>query len=61
MSLEVKRLIQYGISLVLAVVLLWYVFRIVHPAALLERFREADYRWILLSMALSVVAYVSRA
>ena len=61
MSLRVKQVLQYTISLMLAVALLYYVLKSIHPGELLARFRQADYRWIILSGLLSVVAYWSRA
>jgi len=61
MFTDTKRLIQYGISLILAVILLWYVLGNIEPGELLARFQQADYRWIVLSGLLSIVAYWSRA
>ena len=56
-----RHWIQLGISLLLGAALLWYVRRVIDPTALTARFREADYRWILLSGTLSAVVYWSRA
>ncbi len=56
-----KRTIQYSVSLLIAVVLLWIVFRNVDLTAMFAKFRQADYRWIGLSMVLSVIAYGARA
>ncbi|MBC7922973.1 MAG: flippase-like domain-containing protein [Ferruginibacter sp.] len=61
MQPNARRGIQLGVSLVLGAALLWYARRVIDPTALTARFREADYRWILLSGMLSVVAYWSRA
>jgi uncharacterized protein (TIRG00374 family) len=61
MSPRVRQVLQYSISLMLAVALLWYVMHSIHPSELLARFQQADYRWIILSGLLSVVAYWSRA
>lgn len=61
MSSSVRQVLQYTVSLILAVALLGYVLNAIHPGEMLSRFRQADYRWIVLSGLLSVVAYWSRA
>lgn len=58
---RVRQFIAYSISLLLATLLLWYVFSEIQPGQLLASFKEADYRWILLSSFFSCIAYWSRA
>ncbi|MFC5412153.1 lysylphosphatidylglycerol synthase transmembrane domain-containing protein [Larkinella bovis] len=56
-----KNIVKYGISLGIAGVLLWYVFKDVDRAAMFDAFSKADYRWIVVSGLLTVVAHWSRA
>lgn len=56
-----KNILKYGISLGIAAGLLWYVFKDIDRAAMLEAFGKADYSWIVVSGLLTVVAHWSRA
>ena len=56
-----KKILQYTISLVLAGGLLWFVFKDISLSEMLEEFRKADYKWLMLSGILAIIAHVSRA
>lgn len=56
-----KNILKYSLSLGIAGLLLWYVFKDVDRAAMFDAFRKADYRWIALSGLLTLVAHWSRA
>ncbi len=56
-----KKILQYTISLVLAGGLLWFVFKDISLSEMLNEFRKADYKWLMLSAILSIIAHVSRA
>jgi len=58
--MDFKNVLKYVISLGIAAGLLWYVFKDIDGAAMLDTFRTADLRWILVSGALTVVAHWSR-
>jgi glycosyltransferase 2 family protein len=54
------RILQYGLPLVLAVLLLRWLLREVSFEQLAGIFRQADYRWFLLSSGLALAAHLSR-
>ncbi|MFN8354767.1 MAG: lysylphosphatidylglycerol synthase transmembrane domain-containing protein [Spirosomataceae bacterium] len=56
-----KKIIRYSISLVVAGSLMWWVFKDIDLAAMFEQFKKADYRWIIVSALLAMVAHWSRA
>jgi len=56
-----KKILQYTISLVLAGGLLWFVFKDISLSEMLEEFKKADYKWLMLSGILAIIAHVSRA
>ncbi|WP_266368418.1 lysylphosphatidylglycerol synthase transmembrane domain-containing protein [Tellurirhabdus rosea] len=56
-----KNIIKYTISLGIAAGLLWYVFKDINLAAMFDAFRKADYRWIIASGLLTILAHWSRA
>ncbi|GAB3571621.1 lysylphosphatidylglycerol synthase transmembrane domain-containing protein [Spirosoma luteolum] len=58
-----KNVLKYLISLALAGGLLWFTFRQSHidAADLLTKLKAADYRWVLVSAVLTIVAHWSRA
>jgi hypothetical protein len=47
--------------LLVGVLLLWLAFRNVEFERLVEGLKEADYKWVLLSMLFGFIAYLSRA
>lgn len=61
--MNVKNVFKYVISLALAGGLLWFTFQQSHldPDDLWKKISTADYRWILLSSVLTLVAHWSRA
>jgi glycosyltransferase 2 family protein len=59
-----KGLIQalkFIVFLVVGVILLWLAFRNVEFKKLIEGLKEADYKWVLLSLLFGSLAYLSRA
>lgn len=63
MIFDVKSILKLLISLGLAVGLLWLFFTYsgIHIDEIIERFRQADYGFVLLSGALTIVAHYTRA
>lgn len=51
-----KKIIQYSVSLVLACLLLWYVFKGIDLAALWEKFAIANYWWVAVAGLMSLTA-----
>ena len=56
-----KNTIKYVISLSVAVALMWWVFKDIDLSAMIEKFKHADYKWIIVSGLLAIVAHWSRA
>lgn len=56
-----KNVLRYVISLGVAGGLLWFVFKDMDLAAMLDRLREADWRWVALSCLLVLLAHTARA
>lgn len=61
--MNLKNILKYVISLAIAGGLLWFTFQQSHldAADLWRKIRSADYRWILVSAILTLVAHWSRA
>jgi len=57
----IKVFLKYSISLAVAVGLFWYLYKDIDFSDMLARFREADLRWIYLSIALSFLSHFVRA
>ena len=55
------KYLKYLISLIVAVGILWYLFKDEDIGALLEQAKTANYFWILLSMLLAMVSHLIRA
>ncbi|MCF6351771.1 MAG: flippase-like domain-containing protein [Cyclobacteriaceae bacterium] len=53
--------LKYFIGLLIAGSLLYYVFKDWDLNDLLERFKQVDYSWVLLSVFLSIISHVIRA
>ena len=54
--------VRYGLPLVLTVLLLWYMFRKVNFAQMIDLISSGvDYWWILLAMGISVFSHIFRA
>ena len=56
-----KKALQYLISLAVAGGLLWFVFKDIDLNELLNKIKQADYRWVVLSAILGLIAHWSRA
>lgn len=61
--MNVKNILKYLLSLAVAGGLLWFTFRQSHLDAgdLWSKIRSADYRWVLASALLTIIAHWSRA
>lgn len=57
----VKNILKYAISLLIAILLLWYVYRDLDLSAMLARLRVADFSWIILSVLVSMISHSIRA
>lgn len=58
----VGLLLRWGLPLALTVLLVWYLFRKVDFARMMDLIRHGvDYGWILLAMGISVVSHLMRA
>ncbi|SEI51383.1 hypothetical protein SAMN04487995_1060 [Dyadobacter koreensis] len=56
-----KSALRYIISLGLAGGLIWFVFKDINLADMLDRFSQADWRWMAISCFLLLCAHVTRA
>lgn len=60
MNSKTKNIIKYALFIGLALVLLWLAFRNTDPVTLWNDLKQADYRWVLLSVVLGYTALMSR-
>lgn len=56
-----KNALRYILSFGLAAALLWYVFKDMDVASMLDRLQQADWRWVGLSCLLVLLAHTVRA
>ena len=57
-----KKLLQYGLPLLLTILLVWYMFKKVNFTEMWDLIKHGvDYWWILLAMAISVFSHIFRA
>lgn len=61
MSKSIVSFLKVFISISVAILLLYLVFKKVEWADFWERARSVDYTWVMASIMLSIVAYVARA
>lgn len=59
--MNIKKVLQYAISLGIAVGLLYFVFKDVDVASIWETIKSANYWWVALSAVLALLAHWSRA
>ena len=57
---QIKKVIQWSLMLLLAFALLYFAFRGVKWADFMDGVRSCDFRWIAVSMAASILAFVIR-
>lgn len=60
MKFNLKTLAQFGISLLLAGILIYYISTQIDFNKLLKGFEKVDYTWVWISMLISMVAHISR-
>jgi len=58
---KLKQILQYGLSLVAGLVLLWLFFRKEDMGAIWLSIKSADYSWVLITYALTLIAHFARA
>ena len=56
-----KKIVRYVVSFLLAAGLLWFVFKDIDLASMGRRLAAADWRWIVLSALLTLLAHFFRA
>lgn len=61
MKQSLISVVKYVVSLAIAGGLFWYVYKDLDLSASLEKLREANYSWIILSLFLSVIGHLARA
>lgn len=61
MNKGLKQTIQFIIFLAAGIFLLWIAFRNVEFNKLLQGLKNADYKWVVLSLVFATLAYLSRA
>ncbi|MEM9830887.1 MAG: lysylphosphatidylglycerol synthase transmembrane domain-containing protein [Bacteroidota bacterium] len=60
-SLSVKSIAKYVISLAIAGVLLYLVFRNVDVASILNKLKEVSYQWVILAVVIFIISHIVRA
>jgi uncharacterized protein (TIRG00374 family) len=58
---KLKQILQYGLSLVAGLVLLWLFFRKEDMGAIWLSIKSADYSWVLFTYVLTLIAHFARA
>lgn len=61
MNSKLKQILQYGLSLVAGVVLLWFFYRKEDLGAMWQSIKSADYSWVLITYVLTLIAHFARA
>ncbi len=57
----VKNILKYTVSLLIAFLLLWYVYRDLDVSAMLAKLEDVHLFWIILALAASLISHVTRA
>ncbi len=58
---QVKSFLKYTISLAVALGLFWYVYKDLDVTSSIAKLKGANYSWIVLSIALSIISHLTRA
>ncbi|MDF2455751.1 MAG: hypothetical protein K0R51_1744 [Cytophagaceae bacterium] len=61
MNSKLKQILQYGLSLVAGMFLLWLFFRKEDMGAIWLSIKSADYSWVLITYVLTLIAHFARA
>lgn len=56
-----KKILQYIVSLTVALVLLWYAYRDFPFHEIVSRLKEVKYGWVVLSIIVSLISHIVRA
>tara|TARA_B100000609_G_scaffold192209_1_gene181880 strand:- start:214 stop:1239 length:1026 start_codon:yes stop_codon:yes gene_type:complete len=56
----VSKILKYLLSVLLTIIIIYFLFKHQDPAALLNELKKVDFNWIILSMIFGALAYVSR-
>jgi uncharacterized protein (TIRG00374 family) len=58
--MKLKSILRYFLTLIIAVALLFYVFRDIDLKVLISKLKEADFKYVYISIALSLVSHFFR-
>lgn len=58
---NIKQSLQYSISLLIALAMLWYMLRDVQLEEMLDSLADVNYSWVLLSVFFGLIGYLLRA
>ncbi len=58
--MKLKSILRYFLTLIIAVALLFYVFRDIDLKVLINKLKEADFRFVYISIAMSLVSHFFR-
>ena len=54
-------ILKYSLSLAIAILLLWVVFKDIDLQDLMEKFINVDYKWVLASIGISLISHLLRS
>jgi glycosyltransferase 2 family protein len=57
----VKTALKIIIPLIITGLLIWYMSTIINPAKVISNLKNADYTWVAITIAISLLAHLSRA
>ncbi|MBK6265608.1 flippase-like domain-containing protein [Marivirga sp. S37H4] len=57
----IKSFLKYSISLAVAILVFWYLYKDVNLVDMLARFKKADLSWVYLSILLALLSHLVRA
>jgi len=58
---SIQSFLKYSISLAVAILLFWYLYKDLDFSEMLARFKQVDLKWVYLSIALSFLSHFVRA
>ena len=54
-------ILKYTLSLAIAILLLWYVFKDIDWSKMQQDLQNADYKWVLASIVISLISHLLRS